>query len=51
MTGALLAGNGIFDISLGAAQLHFQRWRGASTPSGIDGFREAQPILRSMLSP
>jgi hypothetical protein len=45
MTGALLAGNGVFDVSLGAAQLHFQRWTGAPTPSSIDGFREARPIL------
>jgi hypothetical protein len=40
MTGALLAGNGVFDVSLGAAQLHCQRWTGASTPPGIGGFRE-----------
>jgi hypothetical protein len=40
MTGALLASNGVFDVSLDEAQLHCQRWTGASTPTGIDGLRE-----------
>ena len=40
MTGALLADRGAFDVSLNEARVHRQRWTGASTPTGIDGFLE-----------